>query len=317
MEGKCDSKPGRVAIEDVVQALSSQCDGARKRDGRGFSRADAQEGGRLSAMLRRGLAWSVADARKAMEIAQRYPQQAGTLLSDGREAKATGIATALRKGVVALRNEPVADQKPYNYVGFSPGGRYVYFWNLAQIDDLSSLGKQLRAIGQLRHGVRRIFCQRFERADLTINGEKRRASRLTIDFNGTSQPHIIKVAQEFGFLVEPAIEEVVDAEVDLLRQNERAVWLHEGTRDGKRGQWAVFDLALKHEPFSAAVKKYLRGRYDCRPDDDWNWYVVWDVDTANLIGQIARHFNFAASPAIEAGFKDPGKDRRRPLNPSR
>ncbi len=74
-------KPQFVAIEDVVEAIASQCDGARRRDGRGFNRADAQEGGRLSALRRQNMAWSEADARKAIELAAKYPGQASALRS--------------------------------------------------------------------------------------------------------------------------------------------------------------------------------------------------------------------------------------------
>ncbi|AOG03418.1 hypothetical protein [Bosea sp. RAC05] len=308
MHATRESKPSHVAIEDVVEALAAQCDGARRRDGRGFNRADAQEGGRLSALRRRDMAWSIADAKKAMEIVQRYPGQAAALLSGGSETKAAGIEKAIRAGRIPLRDEPVEKQQPYCYAGFSPGGRYVYFWKLAWVDDIGALMKTLRGLTRERHGVRRIYFQAPERADLTINGERKRAERLAIDFNGTTQATIVAAAKAHGYVLEPAIEEPVDLEIDRLRMNERAVWLHEGTRDGVRGTWAVFDLASKHEPFSNVVKTYLKGRYECRPDDDWNWYVEWNAETAELVTRVAKHFGFACADSFKAGFKE---ERRR------
>lgn len=70
----------RQGLEAVVIALASQCDGARARDGRGFSRADAQEGARLSALASSGQPWSVSDAKRAMELAARHPRQAAILI---------------------------------------------------------------------------------------------------------------------------------------------------------------------------------------------------------------------------------------------
>lgn len=297
-------KPQFVSIEDVVEALASQCDGARRRDGRGFNRADAQEGGRLSALRRQDMPWSETDARKAIELAAKYPGQAAALLSGGSETRAAGIEKALRGGRVPLREDPIQDseQKAYCYAGLSPGGRYVYFWRLAWIDDLPGLTTRLRGLSRLRHGARGIWFK-TDKAELTINGTRRRAERMSIDFNGSTQAGIIQAAKAHGFLLEPAIAEPMDREVDQLRHHERAVWLHSGIRDGKRGTWAVFDLMSKNEQFSAIIKHHFRGQFDCRPDDDWNWYVTYDAETAPKLRQVALKFGFSQSADFSSGFR--------------
>jgi hypothetical protein len=293
-----------VSIEDVVDALAAQCDGARKRDGRGFSRADAQEGGRLCAMKRRGIAWSAADAKKAMEIGGRYAKQAGDLLGDGRGAKAQGIEKSLRAGKVRCADEVVDKQDPYNYAGFSPGGKHVHFWRMAELGDEAGFRAALGDFLRMRHGVRRVEVVFSESAAMTVNGTKRRSKRSVVEFNGTTRDPILAIARRHGFVLEPAVETPVDEEIDLLRKSERAAWIHRGVRDGKKGAWAVFDLARKHEPFSAAVKKYLVDRdtgrrlWRCDVDDDWNWYVVWDERTFDMARRIAAHFQFAVCAEI-------------------
>ena len=304
-----DAQPARkrVSIEDVVDALSGECDGARSRDGRGFSRSDAQEGGRLAAMKKRGMAWTTDDARKAMEIVGKYAKQAGDLLGEGRKARSQGIEAALRNGYVECADPVDDNQKAYNYAGFSPGGKRVHFWRFTKIDDAPAFQAALGAIAKLRHGARRIQVDFSESAEMTMNGQKRRARRSEIDFCGTTQPAILELAKRHGFLLEPAIEKPVEEEIDRLRLQERAAWIYEGVRDGRKGAWVVFDLARKHEPFSAAVKTYCRDAttrrplYSCEPRDDWNWYVEWDDRTRDLVRGIIKHFGFAASDSIGVG----------------
>lgn len=288
------ARPRLVTIEDVVGALALQCDGARSRDGRGFSRADAQEGGRLAAMKTSGIPWSRQDADRALEIATRYARQAGMALGEGRETRAEGIEKSLRAGRVILAEEPVAASQPYNYCCLSPGGKRVYFWRMAWLQDLKDLSSRIFALSRERHGVRRISFDR-EEADLTINGQRRRFPRLAIDFNGTTQVGILAAARAHGFAVEPAIQHPIDVEIDALRRQERSVWLHEGIRDGTKGTWAVFDLARRHEPFSSDMKSMLRGRFECDPKDDWNWWVEWSPDTQSLVLEIGRRHGFAMS----------------------
>lgn len=290
-----------VTIEDVVTALAGQCDGARKRDGRGFSRADAQEGGRLAALLRNGVNWTHADAKRALEIAGRYSKQAGSTLGGGNEKKSSGIESALRSGRVKLENAPVDEQEPYNYACFSPGGKKVLLWRLTWMDDLGALLADLKAISEIRHGYRRVLMDGRAKADITINGERRRANRCEIDFNGSTQAAIIATCRRHGFVIEPAIEAPLDDEIDGLRRNERAAWVHRGLRDGKKGVWAVFDLARKSPEFSEAVKTHMKGRFACDPMDDWNWFLDWEEDTIPLVRRIAQHFRFAVSDDIRHG----------------
>jgi len=241
------------------------------------------------------MAWSAEDARKAMEIAKRYPLQAAKLLGLGAEAKEKGIEAALRDDRVRLRDETTDRQEPYNYACLSPGGKQVHFWRLAWVDDLAGLAGLLREAARRPHGVRRNRLKADGRADITLNGQRRRADRIEIDFNGTTRPHVLEAARRHGFVLEPAIEAPMDEEVDGLRRHERAAWIHRGVREGRKGTWAVFDLARKHEPFSRDVKELLRGRFACLEHDDWNWYVDLDASTVLDVARLAKRHQVAIS----------------------
>lgn len=288
-----------VSIEDVVIALAGQCDGARKRDGRGFNRADAQEGGRLAALKSAGVPWSVDDARKAIEIASKYASQAGVTLGDGRESKAAGIEAALRNGKVQLADEPIEDQPQYNYACLSPGGKRVYLWRLTWVENLTELITDLRDVCRENpHGRRRCFMDAKVTAELTLNGKRRRVDRTEIDLNGSTRAGIVEVCKKHGFVLEPAIETPVDDEIDGLRRYEKAAWLHTGSRDGEKGTWAVFDLAQKDPAFSAAVKAEMKGQFDCDPQDDWNWFLKWTPETVQRVRRLASVHRFAVSDDI-------------------
>lgn len=244
------------------------------------------------------MAWSVGDARKAAEIASKYPVQASALLGLGREGREKGIAAALRANRVRLR-DPVTDrQEPYNYCSLSPGGKKVHFWRLVRIEDLAGLTGLLREGVGRDHGVRRNWMAAGERADLTINGTRRRVARIEIDYNGTTRPCVLEAAARHGFVVDPAVEANLDGEIDALRRHERACWLHRGARDGRKGVWAVFDLARRHPPFSEDVKERLRGRFACLEHDDWNWYAELDGTTLPAIGRLIRAHGIAASEGM-------------------
>jgi len=298
-----------VSIEDVVAALSGQCDGAKARDGRGFSRADANEGGRLSALKRNGIAWTAADARKAAEIVARYSVQGSVLLGRGVEAREKGIAAAIKGNRLGVRDEISEDQAPYNWCCLSPGGKQAQFWRLARVDDLSALASALRSASRLSHGARRAW-MRDDRADLTVNGTRRRAARILVDFNGTTRPLVLDTARAHGFLVDPAVEAEPDAEIDALRRHPRAAWLFSGVRDGRKGTWAVFDLDRRHDPFSESVKTTLRGRFACLEHDDWNWYVEFDAATLLPVARILRDHGFAVSAALRRTVMEAVSARR-------
>ncbi len=170
------------------------------------------------------------------------------------------------------------------------------------MEDLSGLATRLRAAASAPHGQRRNHMQADARADITLNGTRRRASRIEVDWNGTTRPGLLEAAGLHGFLVEPAMEGGLDEEVDGLRRSERACWVHRGVREGRKGVWAVFDLARRHEPFSAEIKQSLRGRFACLENDDWNWYVELDGRTLAPVARLVRNHGFAFSAELRAMF---------------
>jgi len=288
-------------LEDVVVALASQCDGARMRDGRGFSRADAQEGARLSAMASAGIPWSASDAKRAVEMAARHPAQAAVLMAGGDEKLGRAIAAALREGrLPPLKAVEDSAQPSYSFAALSPGGRNVNFWKMSWIADLPGFLSDLGAVSRLKHGERRIRIVHRKDAEATVNGKRRRMERWEIPFNGTSLQPVVAIAKKHGFALDPAVSAGPDPLVDRLRRSSRACWLREEGRGKTKKTVAVFDLERADKEFAEAVKKGFRGRFACSPADDWNWAIDWTEETRTAVKALAGRFGFSADPAMSA-----------------
>jgi len=286
-----------IGLEKVVTALASECDGAKRRDGRGFSRADASEGARLAGLAEAGIPWSISDTKRAVEMASRHPHQAAELICGDNKKARRAVEAALRnksmlpaKGVV--KDE---DQQTYNFACLSPGGRLAYLWKMGWIADLGELSRDLGRLAKLKHGVRRIHVKQ-NKADTSLGGRKRRLDRWEIDVNGTSLPEIASVCKKHGFIMDPALRSAFDPVIDRLRKSAHAAWL-EPTADGK-GIVAVLDLSSRNLQFSADMKSQLRGLYTCDPDDDWNWRVDWNDRTSEILRTILTAHKFACGPGM-------------------
>jgi len=299
---------GRAKLEMVVTALASQCDGARRRDGRGFSRADAQEGARLSALTNAGIPWTVSDAKRAMELASRHPVQAASLLGRSEKARKT-IEALLREGKIPpMSVVGDSEQRPYNFCSLSSGGRNVYLWKMSWIEDLSGLLAGLSEISRLKHGERLIRIQRSKPAEITINGARKRFERWEIPYNGTTLPHIMKLAADHSFILDPAVGRGPDPVVDELRRHSRACWIMRNSTGSGIQAFAVFDLDRGDKSFAAAVKQEFKGKFSCTPSDDWNWTIEWSSETAWRVARLAQRFGFACDRTITK-FLQPGRDR--------
>lgn len=292
------TKPG-AGLEAVVIALAGQCDGASRRDGRGFSRADAQEGARLAAMASSGIAWSASDAKRALEMAARHPVQAAALMSGGNERLERAMAAALREGKLhPLNAVEDSSQKAYSLASLSSGGRNVNFWRMSWIEDIGGFLAALKAISGLRHGQRRIRVVRNKAAEITVNGARRRTERWEVPFNGTTLPHAVKAARDFGFALDPAVEAGPDPLVDRLRRAAKACWLRSDGSGKAQRTVAVFDLERADPAFSEAVKEGFKGRFSCSPSDDWNWTIEWNEETRKGVADLAQRFGFAVDPSM-------------------
>lgn len=292
-----------LSLEDIIGVLAAGCDGAKKRDGSGFSKSDAQDGKRLAAMASRKVPWSKSDFERAISLASRYGQQAvkGLGLS---ELDSRRVLQQLRSGRMPTARPTVEKPAEYRYLALSPAGKSVFFYFLPWKKEYEAILPEIRALARLSHGHRRVRVSYNNKAVVSWNGKRLKSPRWEVDLNGTTQGHLLMLARKFDFAVDPAVSANMDEYVDELRKYPRALYLDiDYDERGRERQVAVFDLDKRDDRFGQAMKSLLPGQFTCDPKDDWNW--VTDVTPATLprIQRIAQEFQFAVDEDLVDLFR--------------
>lgn len=297
-EGKAPEEERMPSLEELVELLASFCDGAKKRDGHGFNKGDSQDGKRLAAMWKRRIPWTAEDLERAKSLVGRYAKQAAHGYYPGDRRKASRLERAIKEMTIAAVGEPSPHEVPFNYASVSPGGKRAYFVFMAWTDRYMDVVADIRAVGRLRHGARRTSVEFQKSVPMSVNGKRKRVKRWEVDLNGTTRPAILAVADRWGFAVDPGLEADPDQELDALVRNQKALYLSEGVRGGSKGLWFVFDLERRDDSFNEAMRARLPGRYECDPNDDWNWFVAVTERTVPVVRGIAEDFGFACHSAV-------------------
>lgn len=280
------------SIERLLDTLMGFCDGAKKRDGTGFNKADSQDGARLAAMWRRGLPWSEDDLARAEALVKRYAHQAAFGFETQDRAAAARLERAIRNGHVASEKQPVTHETRFDYVQVSPGGREAYVVILGSSAHYMDMVSDIKALSALRHGARRTRVRFKKSVPMTINGRRRRVKRWEMDLHGTSRKGLLDLADRWGLVVDPALQQDPDPHLDALMRHPRICFHFEGVRRGRSGAWFVFDLEQPHPPFSQDIKHLLKGLYVCERGDDWNWYVPLCSRTLTVIAELIKKHGF-------------------------
>jgi hypothetical protein len=292
-------------LEELLELLSSSCDGSKKRDGVGFNKGDAQDGARLAAMAKKGISWSEEDFKRAQELVQRYASQAARGWTSSK-LDAQKLERAIRGGCLGTKRPPEGRESEFNYAAISSGAKNVYVYFMVWAEELKGAIEEIKALRTLKHGERTVTVEFEKSVVITVNGKKKRLKRWVIDLNGTTQPYIIDIADRYGMVIDPGVTAPIDPQIDRLTRSARALWITESVRNGQMGKWFVFDLHRKDNAFKDAMRALLPGKYECDPSDDWNWFVPVTRQTAPLVAQIAKQFKFTCHPIVEAVFRKVG-----------
>lgn len=298
-EPKVDAS-AKVSFEDVIRIVAERCDGARRRDGRGFSKADAPDGHRIHATLKAEIPLCLEGALRARELATIYSGQAAMVLARGDRQRAKGLKDWICGNSFAFRKRWMEVPQLFKYAGLSPGLNEV--WLFAPFD--TKLHDAVKAIGSQGHGERKIRAYRETNAEVTVNHKTVKVDRWVVDWNATSRDALLPVLERFCFVADTRIHKPLDAELDALMKNQRCAYLAEVTRSriaaGPR-EYAVFNLDAEYKPFSQAIKAQVPGRlWCCRPEDDRNWHVLLTPETVPTVIGLLERFGFAASTDLAA-----------------
>ena len=285
-------------VEDVILALAKSCDGARKRDGKGFSRSDTQDGKRLAAMLAQGISWSETDLARAMELCQGYAVQGARLLGEGSERENEQLEKDLRAGYIQIGKPVDPMQDGCNFAVLSPACNRLYFYFEAYTPIFSELRDNILELRKLHHGARRIRVELSDKVDYHINRRKRRLRRWEVTFNSTTQPALIKLCKEFGVALDPIALKPVDSLIDELLKHPRVLYFRTVTNQEKReaSRWAVFDLDRKLDGFVEDIKHAFPAKDRVYDKSDATWLVPLNQNTYRDILDLADKYDMAVDP---------------------
>lgn len=286
-------------VARVVQALASVCDGARLKDGRGFSRSHAQTGARLAAMSNNNIPWSNTDYEAAVALLSEYSSQVGRMFSPGDEAKARKIASLVASGKLPAGNDVVEGNAAHPFAVMSPGQRYGYIYLEGSPENFNGIVDAIKSVKNLSHGARRVGAYLSGRITYHISGQQKKGRRWEVTYNSTTQPLFERLATEYGLAVDPALLKKTDSVLDGLLKHERAAYMTK--TPGLNGLvWkVVFDLDRKCDEFSEDMKSQLAGKFECSPQNDWNWSVPFNRKTAPIIADLIQKYEFAFCPSIQ------------------
>lgn len=264
----------KLNIAQILIGLASNCDGARSRDGRGFSRSHAHDGARLAAMARQGLAWSEADLKTAVSLIGCYSVQAGKMFSPNPD-KAQRLSALFRSGHLEPGVEVTDRESVSPYMVMSEDRSMVHLYLNGSVEKFEKLVSLLHGLRKLTHGERRIISNLEKKREHHVNGRSRKSRRWEISLNNTTRPVLKHMAAEFSIAIDPGILHVTDEEYDRLIRHKYAAYLQK-RGSGEDSKWfVVFDVAECNKAFLAEIKSRFKGRYESEEAGSGNW--LWAI----------------------------------------
>lgn len=193
-------------FEDLIQAVALYCDGAKARDGMGFSKSEAQEGKRLAMMAKAGLNFSLKDAETVQFIVRKYAKQS---------TSSQEILREIKNNKINFKNTP-QENVEYKYIATSPDNSkfYIYFFPWKQ--SYKRILSYIREIPKkFMHGERKINLK-YKKAKVSINNEEHYINRWELDLNSTSEKILRFIAGKFDFIMDDVY---IDSKFDELKKS--------------------------------------------------------------------------------------------------
>ncbi|MEA1653024.1 hypothetical protein UAJ10_28915 [Nitrospirillum sp. BR 11164] len=281
---------GRFTVEDLVSVLAGLCDGARRRDRKGFNKSDTMEGHRLDAMNQAGIAWGDVEIAKGREFVRRYAVQLSRYYTRD-QAKLLNLERLFRDSrAIDLKVSPVVTARPFRYASLSTERSNVLI-NVSEYDQKLSDAIKLK-LRSLAHGERRVSNPFYNK----------KRSRWEIPYNGTTRPVILAILREHDYIWDREIDCPLDAELDALLQHARAAFLAEVSISEFARQptmCVVFDTDGPVKAFISELKRLIQATDRTYDPDDQIWCVRYTQETAPVVARIIDRFGFAITADLQ------------------
>ena len=273
-----------VTLESLILDLVKKCDGAKKRDGSGFSRADSQDGMRLGGIIRRKIPLNKKEIQRSYILLKKYFSQ---LTPDIDEKMRANIAKHIQnKSLIIERYDENRDAVNYAYLSYQ--GKYIYLEIEQFLENYKDFSRKIYSLQEISHGVRKTFVTFQGKKYVHVMGAKKYISRWKISYSSSIKRQVISILQEFNFIMDPSIFKMPLLKHDLYAKLPVYAFVEAAQRREVFGDWVVIDFYKKNEEFIEYVKTNLRF-YSCRKEDDYNWYLLRDGQE-DLIENILKTF---------------------------
>lgn len=286
------------SVEDVIMTVATFCDGAKRRDNSGFSKADAGSGARLATMAKNNIPWGAKDLEYANSLISGYANQISKIYYPSDKSKAQRFSKKLKEGKLSVRGRTVSRSPWFNYMYLSDWGRYIYIRLERMPKNYQDFVSELKQANDLLHGKRKVSVKFLKNHQAAVNGQTRKFPIWKIDANSTSKKFLKDFAKKWNIRPDISLFRSEDVDLDNLLRHTNFCYQHEGRRNKRFGQWCVFDLHYKNNEFIYYVKNNLKGHYDCQQKYDYNWFVFINDNTIPHIKWLIKNHNFVISKQI-------------------
>lgn len=257
-----------VTLESLILLLVESCDGAKRKDGYGFSRSDSQDGMRLGGLIKCGMPLSLDEVNRAKLLLGKYQNQ---LLNHFDSEKRKEISRILSSGQLTT-GVIKENRKSYNYAYCSSEGKYLYIELNSYLKNYNEFVSRLISLKEISHGARRTFVTFQVKKHVVIFGKRQRLARWKITFSSSIREPALAILKEYEFVIDPSILMATDLDYDEASKKPVFAYLRNATRGSLTGLWLVIDFYRKDDDFITFVKANVK-HFSCRKEDDYNWYL--------------------------------------------
>ena len=276
-----------ISLEFLLSILVQNCDGAKKRDGYGFSRADSQDGMRLGGIIKRRLPLNTTEVDISYSLLAKYSKQ---LLKNFSESEKKYISK-----LIGEKNLPIAmfskDRKPINYAYLSSQQKFLYIEINSFLNDYKQFTHKILQLKRICHGKRKTYVVFQGKMNKNIFGKSTTVSRWRVSYSGSVKRQLLSLLKQYDFIIDPTVFANPSQKRDALLRNEVYAYYEDATRNSITGKWLVLDFSNKNEAAIAYIKNNFRV-YCCRKEDDYNWYIL-ERDQEDAIKNLFHNFSIA------------------------
>jgi hypothetical protein len=287
-----------LKFETLFLSLVTCCDGAKKKDGSGFSRADVQDGMRLGSIIKRNLPINSSELMRSRELIKKYRSQISRNLSSDKDEQ-DWIQKNIQINIDTINPTKFKHDREdiKNYAYLSNQKKFIYLE--VDVDSYNPyLTNEIKKISQFYYGQRKVKVFFQKNIKLKRLGNDIKINRWHISYLPITKKETIKICKSNNILISPEIFNSFSSIESKLLKYDAFVTSEWMVRNKKRGQYFVINFNSKNENFIDDVKNNAE-YFSCRREDDWNWCLLKTRKNTEFIKYVIEKYNIVPSRGVQ------------------